>query len=56
LLADAQFGLIALHRFVASARWRASAGASRLAERSSFVQPTAALEITFLSIFARETS
>jgi len=54
LLAGKQFGFSPLHRFVASARWRASAGPRRLVELSSLVQPTAVLEITFLSILARE--
>lgn len=54
LLAANQFGLIPVLRFVSSARWRASAGAHRLVERSSLIHPTTALEIAFLSIFSAE--
>jgi hypothetical protein len=47
LLADRQFGLFPLLRFVASARWRASGGARRLFELSSLPSRAFGREITF---------
>jgi len=51
LLADGHFGSIPLHRFVASARWRAVAGVCRWVKSSSVSYQPVPAPITFASVF-----